>query len=112
MSWSWDFGAASRRAAREEERKAYLLALQTLIDSQTKMADSLVGAVKDITATQSRQIDAINTHLSLFRTADAPTASAMTGAAENRAWAEQNNFPFDGTPEQQAAWIEAHDTDE
>lgn len=98
--------------ARRAEQDAYVNALKAIAESQARTAEAVMGAVAQITATQAKQLEAINTHLSLFKTTEPPQASQMTGAEENRAWAEQHNFPFNGTPEEQARWIDEHDIDE
>lgn len=99
-------------ARRRREREAYLSALNTLVTSNAKTVEMVMAAVEKITATQSKQLEAITTHLELFKTVEPPTASSMSGSEDNRAWAEQAGFPFEGTPEEQHRWILEHDTDD
>lgn len=94
---------------RRQAREALLSTIRSVSESQLRMMETFMGAVKEITGAQVAQTKAIDTHLSLFKTVDAPTSSTMTGKAENDEWARDNGFPDHGTPEQQAKWIWEHD---
>lgn len=100
------------REEKRAEREAYLKVLQNLVDTNARTTEAVLAAVTRMTDAQVKQIEAIGTHLSLFKTVEPPSATQMTGAEENRAWAEQHGFPFDGSPEEMAKWIADHDTDD
>jgi len=87
-------------------------AVKSLVETQARMAEAVMKSVESITATQAKQADAITAHLSLFKMAEPPSSAANVGAEENKAWAEQNGFPFEGSAEEIANWIEKHDTDD
>lgn len=95
-----------RRAEREE---VLLRTIEKLVENNTKSQEALLAAVNKVTETQAKQLEAIGTHLSLFKTVEAPSASALSGEADAKAWADQNEFPWGGTPQEQAEWIATHD---
>jgi rubrerythrin len=114
MPFDW-FG----RQARQREHKAYLASLEAIAKSQAQTAEMVMRAVEKVSdtqkafaETQSRQIEAINTHLSLFRTTEAPTAMSMAGARGELAELEQQGFPFEGSPTAQAEWLMSHADDD
>lgn len=77
-----------------------------------RIAEMVMASVDKVSETQQAQIKAIDTHLSLFRPAESPQAFTNAGSVDDKSFLEQTDFPFDGTPQQMAEYIERMDTDD
>lgn len=110
MRW-FDFGERRRR-----QEQLFLDAMQNLAKSQAQTAEMVMRAVekvsetqKEFAVTQREQIGAITAHLSLFKMTDAPPqATSMDGSNGVFAEMEQQGFPMQGTPREQAEWLSRH----
>lgn len=110
FNWLRTAEEEAREEARAEDRQLIRETIQAMKESQIETARMLSEAIKSIAGVQTAQAGAIQTHLELFKAPQEALQNTLDSVPEldPETQGDGGEFPWNASPAEQAAWLNAH----